>query len=90
MFGLTAVVDYDGVQTSARLEALGEPVAPGDYVLVHAGFAIQRMSREDGEETLRLFDELAQSVATAGGRSVSPQATEAEAGSSRAQDGAGR
>jgi len=93
--GLTAVVDYDGVQTSARLEALGKPVSPGDYVLVHAGFAIQRMSREDGEETLRLFDELAQSVATAGGsarqgggRSDSPQTT--EAGSPRAQDGAGR
>jgi hydrogenase expression/formation protein HypC len=88
--GLTAVVDYDGVQTSARLEALGEPVSPGDYVLVHAGFAIQRMSREDGEETLRLFDELAQSVAAAGCHSDSPHATEADSGSPRAQDGAGR
>jgi hydrogenase expression/formation protein HypC len=57
--GQTAVVDYDGVQTTARLETLSEPVSPGDYVLVHAGFAIQRMSAEDGEETLRLFDELA-------------------------------
>jgi hydrogenase expression/formation protein HypC len=61
--GRTAVVDYDGVQTSARLETLGEPVRPGDFVLVHAGFAIQRLSREDGEATLRLFDELAASVA---------------------------
>lgn len=60
--GQTAVVDYDGVQTNARLETLAEPVAPGDYVLVHAGFAIQRLSPEDGEETLRLFDALARSV----------------------------
>ncbi len=60
--GQTAVVDYDGVQTSARLETLGEPLAVGDFVLVHAGFAIQRLSPEDGEETLRLFDELARSV----------------------------
>lgn len=60
--GQTAVVDYDGVRTSARLETLSEPVAPGDYLLVHAGFAIQRLSAEDGEETLRLFDELAQSL----------------------------
>ncbi len=60
--GQTAVVDYEGVQTTARLETLNEPVVPGDYVLVHAGFAIQRMSPEDGEVTLRLFDELAASV----------------------------
>jgi hydrogenase expression/formation protein HypC len=60
--GQMAVVDYDGVQTNARLETLGEPVHPGDFVLVHAGFAIQRLSPEDGEETLRLFDELARSV----------------------------
>ena len=60
--GQTAVVDYDGVRTNARLETLGEPVAPGDFVLVHAGFAIQRLSPEDAEETLRLFDELAQSL----------------------------
>jgi hydrogenase expression/formation protein HypC len=62
--GQVAVVDYDGVRANARLETLGEPLSPGDYVLVHAGFAIQRLSREDGEETLRLFDELAASVAT--------------------------
>ncbi len=60
--GQTAIVDYDGVRTSARLETLDEPLAPGDFVLVHAGFAIQRLSPEDGEETLRLFDELARSL----------------------------
>jgi hydrogenase expression/formation protein HypC len=37
-------------------------VAPGDFVLVHAGFAIQRLSPEDGEATLKLFDELAASI----------------------------
>jgi len=59
----TAVVDYQGVKTTARLDTLAEPVAVGDYVLVHTGFAIQRLTAEDAEETLRLFDELAQSVA---------------------------
>jgi len=61
--GKTAVVDYQGVRTTARLDTLAEPVAVGDYVLVHTGFAIQRLTAEDAEETLRLFDELAQSVA---------------------------
>ena len=58
----TAIVDYNGVQTTARLDALSEPVEPGDYVLIHTGFAIRRLSPEDGEETLKLFDELAASL----------------------------
>jgi hydrogenase expression/formation protein HypC len=59
----TAVVDYQGVQTTARLDTLGEPVAIGDYVLVHTGFAIRRLTAQDAAETLRLFDELSQSLA---------------------------
>jgi hydrogenase expression/formation protein HypC len=61
----TAVVDYGGVETTTRLDTLPEPVAPGDYVLIHTGFAIRRLSPEDGEETLRLFDELANSLQNA-------------------------
>ena len=57
-----AVVDYNGVRTKARLDTLTEELSPGDYVLIHTGFAIRRLSPEDGEETLRLFDELAQSL----------------------------
>jgi len=59
----TALVDYNGVRTTARLDALPDAVSPGDYVLIHTGFAIRRLAPEDGEETLRLFDELAQSLA---------------------------
>ena len=57
-----AVVDYQGVQTEARLDALTDEVAPGDYLLIHTGFAIKRLSPEDGERTLRLFDELTASL----------------------------
>jgi len=60
--GDSAVVDYGGVRMFARLDALGEPVKIGDYLLVHAGFAIRRLAPDDGAETLRLFDELAVSV----------------------------
>ncbi|MDD4902918.1 MAG: HypC/HybG/HupF family hydrogenase formation chaperone [Candidatus Bipolaricaulis sp.] len=91
--GKTAVVDYQGVQTTARLDTLGEPVAIGDYVLVHTGFAIQRLTTEDAEETLRLFDELSQSLAAEGpaelggahlshvARSATTQATPEQQGS---------
>ncbi|MCK5827833.1 HypC/HybG/HupF family hydrogenase formation chaperone [Candidatus Bipolaricaulota bacterium] len=57
-----AVVDYNGVRTTTRLDTLTEPLAPGDYVLIHTGFAIRRLSAEDGEETLKLFDALAESL----------------------------
>jgi hydrogenase expression/formation protein HypC len=62
----TAVVDYQGARTTARLDTLGEQVEVGDYVLVHTGFAIRRLEAEDAEETLRLFDELSQSLAAEG------------------------
>ena len=57
-----AKVDYGGVETRCRLDTLTEEVAVGDYVLIHTGFAIRRLSPEDGEETLRLFDEFARSL----------------------------
>ena len=62
-----ATVDYGGVETQCRLDTLTEEVAIGDYVLIHTGFAIRRLSPEDGEETLKLFDELAASLAEAAG-----------------------
>ena len=57
-----AVVDYNGVRTTTRLDTLIELLVPGDYVLIHTGFAIRRLSAEDGEETLKLFDELSDSL----------------------------
>ncbi len=56
--GNLATVDVQGVRARVRLDALGEEVRIGDYVLVHAGFAIRRLDRQDAEETLALFDEL--------------------------------
>ena len=39
--------------------ALIDDVAVGDYVIVHAGFAITRLDVEEAEKTLALFDEIA-------------------------------
>jgi hydrogenase expression/formation protein HypC len=43
--------------------ALIEDVAVGDYVIVHAGFAITRLDVEEAEKTLALFDEIAAQLA---------------------------
>lgn len=53
-----AVVDHGGVKKRVRLDLIAEPVAVGDYLLVHTGFAIQRIPPGEAEETLKLFDEL--------------------------------
>lgn len=37
--------------------ALLEDVQPGDYVLVHAGMALQKISTEEAEESLRFLGE---------------------------------
>ena len=50
-------IDYGGVVKEACLAYV--PAAKrDDYVLVHAGFALNVLSPEEAEETLRLFREL--------------------------------
>jgi len=39
--------------------ALIESIAVGDYLIVHAGFAIARLDVEEAEKSLALFDEIA-------------------------------
>ena len=41
--GLVATVDFWGVRREVRLDVVDEPVAPGDYVLNHVGYAIRRI-----------------------------------------------
>jgi len=60
------IKDIDGKQAKATLGGsiidisieLVNNVKPGDYVLVHAGFAIEKISSEEAYTTLNLLDEL--------------------------------
>jgi len=36
----------------------GEDIAPGDFVLVHVGYAIQKVSESDAAQSWQLFDEI--------------------------------
>jgi hydrogenase expression/formation protein HypC len=56
--GLVARVDFWGVEREVRLDCVDQPVAPGDFVLNHVGFAIRRIPEEEIEETLALYDQL--------------------------------
>lgn len=56
--GDTVIAEVDGVQKEASVMLLGEEVAVGDFIIVHAGFAISRLDEEYAEETLRLMREI--------------------------------
>ncbi len=56
-------VDFGGVTRQANLSMVEANV--GDWAVVHAGFAIQIMGEEDAQETIRLWNELLDSEATA-------------------------
>jgi hydrogenase expression/formation protein HypC len=60
----TAVVELGGIRKSISTALLDE-VAVGDYVIVHVGYALERLNVAEAEETLRLFAELAASAAEA-------------------------
>ena len=64
--GFTAVVDVCGARREASLMLMPEEVAPGDFVLVHAGFAMQRVDRESAEESLEFFSRLVKAAEAAG------------------------
>jgi hydrogenase expression/formation protein HypC len=51
------VAEIDGVRREASLMILDEPVRVGDFVIVHAGFAISRLDEEEARETLALMRE---------------------------------
>ncbi|RNC68157.1 MAG: HypC/HybG/HupF family hydrogenase formation chaperone [Desulfuromonadales bacterium] len=52
------VAEIDGVRKEASLMLLAEEVKVGDFVIVHAGFAISKLDEEDAQETLRLMREI--------------------------------
>lgn len=55
--GDTAVVDLAGVRKEISL-SLVDNVAVGDYVIVHVGYALNKLDPEEAAKTLALFAEL--------------------------------
>ncbi len=54
----TATIDVLGATREISLMLLPDPAAVGDYVLVHAGFAIQKVSKEDALDSIRILHEI--------------------------------
>jgi hydrogenase expression/formation protein HypC len=59
-----ALVEIGGVKTKVSL-MLVDNAGLGDYVLVHAGFAIEKIDRYEAQRTIELFEEIAKLDGTA-------------------------
>lgn len=52
-------VEIGGIKKQVSLQLLNE-VKIGDYLIVHAGYAIQKLDKKDAEETLSLLRKMAE------------------------------
>ena len=53
-----AIIEVLGAQLEVSLLLLDEPAEIGDYVIVHAGFAIKKIQEEDAHENLELMKKM--------------------------------
>lgn len=52
--GDTAIVDYGGILKKVNLSLIDNPMI-GNYVLIHAGFAIESLAKKSAEESLKII-----------------------------------
>ena len=52
-----AKVDVAGVVRDINLALLDGPFHPGEYILIHSGFALERMTPEQARDALAVFDD---------------------------------
>lgn len=57
--GFIATCEAKGVERDVSLFMLQDiPVAVGDYVMIHVGYAIQKITEQDAHSAWELFDEI--------------------------------
>lgn len=55
--GENVVAETDGVRRQASLMLLADEVQVGDFLIIHAGFAISKLDEEEARETIRMMKE---------------------------------
>ena len=59
--GTIALARFGDSSREVHLDLIDD-VKAGDFILVHAGFAIEKLNREEAEKTLSLFKEIADEI----------------------------
>jgi len=57
-----ATVDTMGVKREVTLDLIDEKVEIGDYVLIHVGFAMNKISKEEAQDSLELYEQIVQQM----------------------------
>ena len=65
-----AIIDVYGARRDISLMLLEDQVKIGDYVIVHAGFAIQKLQEDVAKETIGYFNEYLGAIAAEEGLAV--------------------
>jgi hydrogenase expression/formation protein HypC len=53
-----AIVESFGVQKRISITLVDEEIEPGDYLMVHSGYAIGKIDLNEAETTLKLWEEI--------------------------------
>jgi len=56
--GSDAVAEIDGVRRQASLMLMADEVRVGDFIIVHAGFAIAKLDEDEARQTLAMMREV--------------------------------
>ncbi len=59
-----ATADLGGIQKNVNVSLISDP-KPGDWVIIHVGFALQRINEEEARATLALLADAAKTGAAA-------------------------
>ncbi|HJS41918.1 MAG TPA: HypC/HybG/HupF family hydrogenase formation chaperone [Gemmatimonadales bacterium] len=54
------VVDFGGVRREVCLAYVADEIKPGDYAIVHVGFAIAKVDEEEAKRTFEVLREMSQ------------------------------
>lgn len=67
------IVEVQGIEKEVRLDLVDRWPQIGDYLIIHAGFAIHTLDAEEAEKNLRLLQEMVDGMrAETGGEKHSP------------------
>ncbi len=85
----TATLALEGLEQRASLALLPEATI-GDFVLVHAGYALSVLTEDEAEETLTLLSELAACAAAEDEEAAARDVADAGGEAAKAEDAGGR
>jgi len=57
-----ATVDTLGVRRQVTLDLIDEPVKVGEYILIHVGYAMGKISEAEALESIKIYEEIAQAM----------------------------